>query len=246
MLPSPSIRKFLRETFSGLEPVRIEKTPDQIEWLKPVQKQLDALIRVECKFHVIHRLKLSEQTSQLDITVSPNESGRRWGDSERFKLYFSDETGREGLLLMSDDGWRRRDVGEGIVSNVEEVEKLVGLVKGRQDRNALRERKSEKLSTLKESGMKARLRELGNEMDFSFAIGQNARNVNLSLRVAGKKTGYHFSFPKGKFDSMLEQLPELISNFENMANLGIAFRTNNRKWQQSEWIFPDDDDDYED
>ena len=245
MLPSPTIRKFFREIFSGSEPVVLTNAQAQHDWLVPVQKQLDALVRVECKFRVIHRLKLSEQLNELDITISPNESGRRWGDSERCRLAFGN--GAEGLrigeLFISEDNWQRRKIEPAKVSSAEEIVTLVDRIKARQDRSALRDKKNTKLSNLKESGMKARLRELGSEYDFCFAIGQNARNVNLSLRVAGRKTGFHFSFPKGKFDEVIEALPQLLENFEHMAGMGMTFRTNNKKWGLSEWIFPYREDD---
>ena len=220
-----------------------------MDWLRPVQKRLDEIQRVECKFHTIHRLKLSEQIAQLDIAINESDATKRWGRAERFKLYFSNEDIAVDTLFITNDSYHRKitDAERFPVSSAEEIEALIQKIKVRQERNGLREKKSAKISTLKESGMKARLRELANEIDFSFAIGQNARNVNLSIRVAGKKTGFHFSFPKGKFDAMIEQIPELITNFETMANLGITFRTHNRKWQQGDWIFQnaDDDDDYE-
>ncbi|MEM1444138.1 MAG: hypothetical protein AAGF67_17455, partial [Verrucomicrobiota bacterium] len=66
---------------------------------------------------------------------------------------------------------------------------------------------------------------------------------NLSLRVAGKKTGFHLAFPKGKFDEMIQHLPTLITDLEKLAGMGVTFRTNNKNWQyqMSEWILPEPD-----
>jgi len=239
MLPAPTIRKFLRESFPGESPVRLDSEPaKRIDWLKPIQKRLDALDRVECRIHVIHRLKGREQIDRLDLTVKPSATGRNYGQSERFRLFFS-ETGH---FMIGDDGWRRSGVDVVPVSDVAEIEELVRKIVSRQDRNVLRGKKQDKISNLKEKGMTAQLRDLAENHGFAFAIGQTARNVNLSLRVCGRKTGFHFSFPKGKFDEVIAELPELIEDFEKMARLGMTFRTHNRKWKgiQGDWIGPDD------
>ncbi|NNE90669.1 MAG: hypothetical protein HKN23_03395 [Verrucomicrobiales bacterium] len=237
MLPAPTIRKFLRESFPGESPILVPRK-GRIDWLKPLEKQLDAIERVECKIHVIHRLKGRERTDRLDLTIKPDSSGRRYGDSERFKLFFSESD----LFLIGDDSWRRNPIEAVTISGFSEIEDLIRKVVARQDRIRLRDRKKDKISNLKEKGMKAQLTALAAEHDFSFALGQTARNVNLSLRVAGRKTGFHFSFPKGKFDEVIGELPQLIADFEKMARLGITFRTNNRKWQihQGDWVGDDE------
>lgn len=235
MLPRPTLRKIVREIFATEgETAGLSIPADkQLNWLKRLAKKLSKIDRVDAKVRDFY----------IALKVSAGGAGGR--DIEWFMVNFFPYDGmqvkvdRSGLWI-ADATYRRRRKAETEtpVLDVAHLEKFVEAIKEKQDRAKLRAQRNSKLNGLKQRGLKSRLTELGAEHGFSFCLGESKRDINLSIRVCGKKSAYHFAFPKGKLDAVLDQVPDLIQTLEELRSLGINFRTHNKRWEQGPWVEP--------
>ena len=241
MLPRPTLRKLFREALGtddddvvGLQ----IPNDDRLDWLTQLASDLSSVDRLDATIR---------DDEYIALRISPSGESRQ--DSEWFMVYFGPSplsTGRsdDSGLWIADATYRRRRQAEtsAPVKQVDLILRFAELVKAKQEQIRLRKQRNSKLTNLKQRSLKSRLIDLGQTHRFSFCLGENKRDVNLSIRVGGKKAAYHIAFAKGKLDAVLEQIPDLIATLENLRSLGVNFRTNNKAWihSQSDWIEPEE------
>ena len=243
MLPGPTLSKLLRDCFSeqdresaGLIDI---PTADQEAWFAKLLIRFPGNARRSFRVEEDRRTESSVYLSMKLTGVSEKRSPDDW-----FRLQFMTVGDRYGLHLVDANFRRRTKLSPAPVQRIEQIESFIAAVQSRQDREHLRSRKTEKLVGFQKQGLTARLRELGNQHNFAFAVNENTRDIKLSIRIEGRKTGYHFSFVKTKLERMLAQLPELVSMLQKMQSLGIQFTTANRILKRSNlsqlaWIEPE-------
>ncbi len=239
MLPSPTIRKLIREGFPKPEQADMLQVAEaeQAVWLVRLEKELATIDRVKAQQY---NTPSKQERPTLVFTVSGNQSEWEYRQNS-FTLKFETHEELTGLWLSDEINWRRRDeTPRGAVRQVEQVKTFIDVVKGRLDRKALQEKRKQKLNDLKQIGLTARLKELGAKHRFSFRVDQSTNAINLSVRVEGKANGFNFSIPKGKLDTVIEQLPELVATLKNLSSLGVAFRSSFKSWNRlrNDWIDP--------
>lgn len=219
--------------FVGLKLAERQKL---LEGLKP---KLESLGRIGCRYYIDRSNK--DDDGYLSIKVeqgADQRSGIDW-----FQIRFA-PVNEELHLYLFDSSYRHKNQAPGSkVTDIDQVTKFLLAVLARQDKTHLRVKKKEKTANFQQMGLAARLTELAQRHRFAYAIGQNNRDVLLSIRVGRYKTGYHFSFPKGKLAAMIEQVPEMITSFERLRSLGVMFRNDNSRWidRQGPWVEPSPD-----
>ena len=235
MLPLPTIRKLFRDCFPAEQQdhagILCVAEQDRTGWLEKLRKDLANVERCSV------RLNERREDVYLSLCLSCPDQRRR---DDWFELRFRNIDDTHGLWI-SDASYRRTTkVDPFAVCDVEQIRTFLDAVKARVDRDSLKEKRNQKLANFKKTGLTARLRELGKEHGFSFAIGQSTRDINLSIRVLGRKKAFHFAFPKSKLDAVIDQVPDLVSTLENLQKLSVTFRTNNKHWvaNQCDWIEP--------
>lgn len=234
MLPLPTVRKLLRECFpeEQLEHVGIISVSDAElqSWMQRLQKRFEALPLCSAEF-------VERRSGLMYVTIGISTSEGAYPD-DRFEVQQTSHDDTHGIWIADSSYRRKTTAPPAPVCDIAQIETFVQAVKDRIARDALRVKRNEKVTGLKKTGLTARLTALGAEHGFSFAIGQSARDINLSIRVLGRKKGYHFAFPKGKLDAVIEQVPDLVAMLQTLQRLGVTFRTNNSKWsdRQGEWI----------
>ena len=242
MLPGQTLAKLLRETFRGAE-VDLAGLIDV-----PSSEQKVWFTQLVARFHGNSRvsLRIEESRGNGSTYLSMKIAGvsEKRNPDDWFQLQFMTFEDLRGLFLV-DANFRRRTKNPPVpVQRIEQIESFVDAVLARQDREHLRSKKTEKLVGFQKKGLTARLRELGKQQGFAFAVNENARDIKLSIRIEGRKSGYHFSFVKTKLEGMLEQLPELVHMLQKMQSLGIHFTTANKilkrsMQQELKWIEPE-------
>lgn len=235
MLPLPTIRKLLRECFPeehlGQAGIICVAEADCHAWLAELQTTLSDIER--CSI----RLNGKGADASLSVCLSCPDNRRR---DDWFRLKFANVENCQGLWI-SDASYRRKsDIAPSAVCDISQILTFLDIVKARVDRDSLKEKRNQKLASFKKTGLTARLRELGTEHGFSFAIGQSTRDINLSIRVLGRKKAFHFAFPKSKLDAVIDQVPDLVATLENLQRLSVTFRASNKHWaaNQGDWIEP--------
>lgn len=239
MLPRPTLRKIFREVFLSEESALVGfqlPSEEQLPWLENLASQLSQIDRVEARVR-----------DEFYIALMIRASSGGGHDLEWFMIGFFPfpnmprVTERKGLWIMDATYRRRRKAEtETPVQKPEQIFQLVDAIKSKQDQIQLRAKRNAKLADLKQRSLQSRLMDLGEQHQFSFSLGESKRDVNLSIRVCGKKSAYHIAFPKGKLDAVLDQIPDLIKTLEKLRKLGVNFRTNNKPWahNQSSWVEP--------
>jgi hypothetical protein len=237
MLPITTIRKIMRECFgdADLSEIISIKPNSQLKWLNSVGKRLNQNSRVESG-------TWTDEDDGPHLSLYIKGVGRGRNPNEDFQLYFATSEGVSGLWIV--DANRRR---HGTTPNpkmpvvdVAQIDSLVEQIIARQNKEHLRDQRKQKVASLQQTGLTSRLKELGQTHNFSFAISESVREVRLSIRIRGRKRGFHFSFPKGKLKQVLDQVPDLIHTLENLQRLGVNFRSENKRWKakQGDWIEP--------
>ena len=125
-----------------------------------------------------------------------------------FQLRFGRHRSEEVLWLF--DAKRRKlksPIPSVIVTEFEQLERLIAEVISIQNANHLKAQKKQKIAGLQQTGLVAKLKKMGQDRKFAFAMSENVREVRLSIRVKNRKRAFHFSFPKGKLGAFLEQVP---------------------------------------
>ena len=242
----------------------------RVAWITSLVKRLKAIDLVAC--YPYWQLLEDSKYAAIRFTISPPESNlsdekqasqkseaflltvdcrvfvhlksvktRRGGKRNYIDVSLSNGQ-REGLWIV-DCVPKRCDFDTAApVTRIAQIEELIDRIKANQEQASLKHTRKLKVTGFRQHGLKSRLKELGNEHGFSFCVGYNARDVNLSLRIIGPRTKqqieYHLAFSQGKFDDVLNEIPDLIRRLQTLADLGIAFHTDNKKWSpiQSDWI----------
>ena len=242
MLPAPTLSKLLRDCFPQPDANQVGMidipTVGQRAWFAKLLIQLHGIARAT--FRVVED-RHGDNTVYFSIKLQGVLEKKNPDDW--FQLQFMMVENRQGLHLVDATDGRRSKLPPVPVGSVEQIGTFIAAVQARQDRDHLRSKKTEKLVGFQKKGLTARLRELGKQQNFAFAINENARDIKLSIRIEGRKSGYHFSFVKTKLEGMLEQLPELVAMLEKMQSLGIHFTTANKIMKRSmldqiNWIEP--------
>lgn len=222
MLPTTTLSKLLRECFPGQEypPQGVIEIPtdQQQGWFGELTARLNAIPRTSSRVVVDKTGERPAYATLLIEGVSSQRSPNDW-----FTLQFQDMESRL-ILYLQDTTYQRKKKPPAVpVRSIEQIEQFIAAVQARQDGNHLKKKKTEKLVGFQKKGLTARLRELGNQQNFAFTMDENARDIKLGIRIAGRKTGFHFTFVKTKLESVLVKLPELVTMLEQMQSLGLHF-----------------------
>ncbi len=239
MLPITTFRRLFAEHFPEQPESVIFVPVDKREaWLKELANRLVKKRRVSC--FLSRRNKQVAESAYLGIQIAG--VGNEANSGDYLNLLFENRNETYGLWVVEYGRRKSRTVRpDGAVSDTDQLDALIDQILVEQERRNLKHKRRDKMDGLKQTSLTARLKKLGKEHNFAFAIGESKRNVNLSVRVNGRKTGFHFTFPKGRLDKVLETLPELIAMLERMQKLGIAFHRKNKHWERKigEWIEPE-------
>ena len=240
MLTANIVRKILADCFGDPQGVSIGKLirvePEKrLDWFREQAKRMAEMDRVESRAWTVR----SEGDVVMGVYI--NGLGEGGNASDYFQLRFGAHRGHEALWIF--DAKRRtlkNPLPAVLVTEMEQVCRLVAQVKERQEVNFLKAQKKQKIAGLQQTGLLAKLKALGQERQFAFAMSENVRDVRLSIRVKQRKRAFHFSFPKGKLGDVLDKVPGILDMLEQLDALGVHFRHETSYWrrEQEEWVEP--------
>lgn len=241
------------------------------EWLARLVKRFNKLDRVYCELKGCRNYQ-SEEYEAIVFTVSsvnPNPSGHSLKRSSvqtflvtlncrlvlneyvqrrrRVGRYLYENWGdgpaREGLWLMECPVVGAEPKLAVPVKELAQLELFIQVIKKRQDRSKLQQKRKLKVSSLKQHAIVSKLKDLAKIHGFSFRIGYGVRDVTLSICLSKDPTNkrapfFHMAFPHGKFDDVLEQAPAVIDSLKKLADRGMSFSSNNNRTKQlqGDWV----------
>lgn len=210
---------------------------DRQSWFEKLAERLQKNDRVKCFISQRNRKKPGSVYLGLQILGKSNGNNPH----DYMNLQFERRDAGFGLWIV-DKSQRKIKTARPFagISDLAQLEEMIKSVHAQQDRTHLRRTRGQKVAGLKQTGLMARLKEFGREHNVAFAMGQNKRDIQLGIRLQGRKRGYHFTFPKGKLDEVIETLPELMATLERFQKMGIAFQGDTKRWRAKigEWIEP--------
>ena len=243
MLPGPTMQKLLSDSFPedaiNENPSLSIPLAGQKRWFEQLLKRMGENSRTSWRIVEGRDPEIPIYLTLKLVGVQEKRSPDDW-----FTLRFQTIDNRFGLFILDSSFRRRAKLPPAQVRSIEQIEQFIATVQARQDRDHLQSKRSEKLVGFQKQGLTARLRALGNQHNFAFAVNENVRDIKLSIRIAGRKTGYHFSFVKTRLEVMLEQLPDLVAMLQKMQTLGIHFADAKRAIRKApqnliDWIEPE-------
>ncbi len=93
----------------------------------------------------------------------------------------------------------------------------------------------EKLQNLKTNSIVAKLAEIAKEDNFEYAYEQNARQVNLYVKLPGGNA-LGIQVPFGRFQEVMQQVRPLVKSVRELTEGGVVFSIKKAGWRN--WISP--------
>ncbi|MEM9587513.1 MAG: hypothetical protein AAGA03_09540 [Planctomycetota bacterium] len=230
-LPVRSVRKLLREGFSGSQPIFVSPSDFGRE-----SKTWRACVRS------IQGVKLTQHPGDRDsrskticrFTIPDPSEAYEWRSNE-IRLERADN----GALTIR-VGHPREGL-DATVSDPSEIERFVREVLARYARRQAKAKKSEKVRDLKIKAIRAQIKKLAKEESFDFATAADERKFKLFVNLsAGRLVEIYIPF--SRFDEVLSELRNTLHAIRGLDQKGIQFRIGNRTsvpWS-SEWVKHED------
>ncbi len=224
-LPVQTVRKLLRDHFSGADPIRL--TPGEREELgETLRRRLGGFDGVD---------------NDRNAYVNP-------ADKDRLVLRFSiddpDESryyNRTDFRLLRGDGGElviRGDYGdEAKVSSLDELDGLILACQERLRRRQALAAKRRKVRGFKAQAIIARVKKLAAELEFDFMTRTDTQKLKLFVRLSDDRA-VELHIPFSKFEEVLPDLRSAIGSLLELHATGIGFKVAGRSgwgWGM-EWI----------
>lgn len=228
-LPTPSVRKLLRENFSGGPPLRVEPGGRQ-----GLGKE------------ILKRLQRFEGVAEDDRPSMQD------GEKKRLVCAFSIEIPRRGYYSTDDF---RLLVGKNreliihyyhrdhiTVASLEELEAFVDAYLERLRSRQARAKKRKKVQELKTQVIVARVKKLAKELEVDFRTETDTVKVKLFIKMDDDQA-IQIAIPYKQFNQIVPQLRTTIAALRDLHQTGIRFKTVvSPQWAwRSKWISYKDD-----
>jgi len=177
-LPSPTIGKFLRENFSGDNPI-VVKSEEREQWMDAIRKRLAGFANVDYTDKPRYKAYSTPDERYLGgLNIHyPQEEHRTYWNSNgfNFELDVLDQlqicTGYPGQQLA-------------LISDLDELVNFVMVCNERLNRRAAKSNKREKVRDLKGHAVIAQIKNLAKEEKFDFDIQTDSVKVKLLVKLS--------------------------------------------------------------
>ncbi len=216
-LPVQTVRKLLRDHFTGEEPIRVaadergelgEKIEARLGGFEGVQSDRDPYARPTEKDRLVLRFSIDD----------PDESRRYYYNRTEFRLLRDDA----GELLI-----RGRYGGEAKVSSLGELDRLILACQERLRRRQALAAKRRKIRGFKAQAIIARVKKLAAELEFYFMTRTDTQKLKLFVRLTDDRA-VELHIPFSKFEQVLPELKAAIGSLLELHATGISFKVAGR------------------
>ncbi len=223
-LPTPSIKKLLREHFPGDDPIRVgrgERRTVADELLRPFEG--DPWVDTK------ERGWLSKDAEPRYLRTLTVQDPRH-SSTNRFRLMLDEER-----RLTIDAGYKL----SAMVSSGTELVAFVRECKHRLERRRVLKKRREKVRGFKHAAMVAKLEQLSREQDFEFLTEETSTaRVKLWIRLTEEQDAVEIYFRPKRYSDVLPRLSSVIRSLRESYAAGVSFKIVNRNalpWN-AEWL----------
>jgi len=234
-LPSRSVEKFLRENFSGENPITV-KVNEREAWMEKIKARVDG----------IRNVKYEEDTS-VYYANTPKErylGSLRIYDSESSQRYYYLESTSFNFRLDDDDQLfihHNHHRGRALISDLGELVNFIVVCNERLDRRAAQNNKRKKVRGLKSQAMLAQIKKIAREEQFNFATRTDTVKMKLFIQLYDDDC-IELHIPFTEFQEVLPKLRDIFQSARALYEHGIKLKMRKKSnyGRQGTWISYED------
>lgn len=226
-IPDPTIRRLLREHFSGASPMRVT-TDQRADWATQIHQRLAGMkyIQTECNTYYTDQ----REKDRIVCAFSINEPSdfRHYSDSTHFTI----KTDEQNRLTLGH--WSHTAP----VSNLDEIVAFVTACQEAVERKIAQKSRRQKVRDLKAQAIVAQVKKIAKEDKFDFYTDTDTQKVTLYVRLSDKES-VELQIPFPKFEEVLPQLRVSIQAVCELYARGIKFKIGQSSpsgWRNQHWI----------
>lgn len=229
-LPTPSLRKILRDHCSGSEPMRIEKG-EMGALKKEIEERIGGHDHIDIKLQSYFYLGSKYSEEQLICSFHAKDGDRYSYQMTEFRVFRLEGGAEDGTVVLVVSHL------EATLSSVDEIEEIVLDYGRRLARRRALAAKREKVRHLKSQAVVAQVKALGEEMRFDFKIDHDKVKMKLLIRLNADEA-ISLIIPFKDFQEKIPHLRRMITTLREFHETGIRFQIVGQGqwgWRQN-WI----------
>ena len=220
-LSSPTIRKLVRETFTGANPIQLGYD-ERDAWRQQIERHLLGLrgVKVE-KSRVISDSRRTEYVCEISLQ---DLSGH---NNYRSRNHFDIIRSTEGQLTLR-YGWRSATP----ISDLDELVTFINACTERLQRQALQKQKRQKVRDIQTQAVISQVKQFAQEEEFDFNYGTDTVKLILNVKLSDKEY-IRIQIPFNKFSEVFPNLRAIIRSAQELHEQGIKFKMQNiSRWDR--------------
>lgn len=227
MLQRTSIKKLLRESFSGTPPLRVgeegaeplfEQIRERIEHIEGIKEITDFSPYIK-----------TPEGEHLYLSVSSLEPERRhYG-------YYNSSIQLHFFLNVDNTLIVECEHEQASVANIDQIALFSRAYQARLQRRRAQQAKREKLRDFKTRAIIAKIKEIAQKERFDFATQVDRVKVSLYVRF-NKQQFIKIYIPFGRFQDVLSKLPQSLRLIRELQELGLQFQVSRHGYARMNWV----------
>ncbi|MEZ4868023.1 MAG: hypothetical protein R3C14_42235 [Caldilineaceae bacterium] len=226
-IPNPTLRRLLRERFSGESPLQV--TPEaRTSLAEQIHQRLAGMNYVETE-RTSHYVDQREKDRFVCAFAINEPADRyRYGNSTSFSLKLN-ERGALTIAHYSLDA---------LVSSIDEVVAFVTACQEVVERKHAQKQRRQKVRDLKAQAIVAKVKNMAKEDQFDFYTQTDTQKLTLYVRLSDTES-VELQVPFSKFEEVLPHLRASIQAVRALHARGIKFKLGQFQpsgWRSQQWI----------
>ncbi|MEZ4733203.1 MAG: hypothetical protein R3E79_39410 [Caldilineaceae bacterium] len=226
-IPDPTIRRLLREHFSGASP--IQATADQRDMLATqIRQRLSGMKYVEAERSTYYVDQREKDRFVCSFSINEPSDVRYYGNTTSFTVKLNER----GQLTISH--WRH----PALISSLDEMVAFVVACQEVVDRKIAQKSRRQKVRELKAQAIVAQIKKIAKEDKFDFYTETDTQKLTLYVCLSDKES-VELQIPFPKFEEVLPQLRASIQAVRELYARGIKFKVGQfspSSWRSQHWV----------
>lgn len=226
-LNTRTIAKLLREHFIGETPL-VKEESQQKTFISSLKLKLKNIKGVETSYY--HSNLDNDPDKLCYFSVHGDEEFRYyWHDS--FIVKFNPDN----ILIIE----RHYDHDNSVkVYQVEQIDSFIEELKDRYDKQKMLRLKKQKINTLKQQAIIAKVKEFAKEDQFDFRTQGYGTKLKLMIRIEERQV-VEIDVPYKEFQEVLKEVRSIVQSIRELQKSGLTFRLKSNSGGHRGWITHD-------
>lgn len=226
-IPDPTIRRLLREHFSGASPIRVT-TEQRADWATQIRQRLAGMKYVEAERNPYYIDQREKDRFVCAFSINEPSDFRHYSDSTHFTV----KTDERGQLTVGH--WSHT----ALISNLNELVAFVTACQEVVERKQAQKSRRQKVRDLKAQAIVAQVKKIAKEDKFDFYTETDTQKLTLYVSLSDKES-VELQVPFPKFEEVLPHLRASIQAVRELYARGIKFKISQfspSSWRSQRWI----------